>query len=86
MTLNELKILSVLRKGPNYGLGIIERIKEAQGDMSTGGIYNTLVSMEKKGLIEKGEVKDKRQYWQISSVGEWVLAHQMSCICDLWDK
>ena len=86
MTLNELKILSVLRKGPNYGLGIIERIKEAQGEMNTGSIYNTLVSMEKKGLIEKAEVKDKRQYYKMTYLGEFFLSHQIGCLFYLWDK
>lgn len=83
MTLNEFKILLVLEKAENYGLGIVKCLEKELDDLSLGSVYNTLNAMEKKNLIEKTRYEDRRQYYQITPEGTQALDFEKSCLVGL---
>ena len=75
LTLIELLILLHLKKNPLYGYEIIKKLKTEFKDVwepKTGTIYPALKRLESKGLIAS-EIKDDKEYYHITKLGEKVL-------------
>jgi DNA-binding PadR family transcriptional regulator len=74
ITLQELKILSVVEINDMYGYQIL---KELNQKILLGSLYNTLKGLERKGYIESrwGEETGqggRRKYYKITALGEKV--------------
>lgn len=86
MTETGFYILLCLRT-PNHGYGIIQRV-EAMTDgeirLAPGTMYGSLSKMEKDGLIVFIQEQDKRKIYQITKLGEEVLALEMKRIKRLY--
>ena len=53
LTLNEMKVLSVLTLGEQYGLEIIKSVQTGEGTtIQLGSLYNLLFNLKKKGYVE----------------------------------
>jgi DNA-binding PadR family transcriptional regulator len=78
----EMLILAALETREQYGLAIIEKIKETTGQsLSLGSLYTTLHRMERKGFVtsrwgESTEIRQgaRRRYYQITALGQQALA------------
>jgi len=77
--LAELAVLSAMRDGPQYGLSIVDRLKQEAGlDVAEGSIYPLLHRLEKAGsvraewLLVDGE--RPRKYYELTDSGRSDLA------------
>jgi DNA-binding PadR family transcriptional regulator len=80
----ELLILSSLSAREEYGLAIVERVKELTDGSVTlplGGLYTTLHRMERKGLVrgrwgESNHTRKgaRRRYYRVTGLGERALS------------
>ena len=77
----EMLILATLETREQYGLAIVDKIKETTGQsLSLGSLYTTLHRMERKGLVtsrwgESTEIRQgaRRRYYQITALGQQAL-------------
>lgn len=73
--LAELGVLSALRDGAEYGLSLVDRLRNEAGlDVAEGSIYPMLHRMEKAGTIEAEWVLDDanarpRKYYRLTAAG-----------------
>lgn len=82
MTETGFYILFCLQK-PQHGYGITQQVKEmTDGEIviSAGTMYGTLSKMEKDGLILFYSEEEKRKLYQITKLGEEVLAIELKRI------
>jgi PadR family transcriptional regulator, regulatory protein PadR len=80
LTLQEIKILSVLETDDMYGYQIL---KELGKKILLGSLYNTLKSMERKGYVESKWGEDtgqggRRKYYKITAQGEKIFEQAKS--------
>jgi DNA-binding PadR family transcriptional regulator len=69
---NERVILAQLSAaGPSYGLQLVAA---SDGRLKRGGIYVTLGTMERKGLVTSEVQDDGRRVYQLSGLGHRALA------------
>jgi len=88
MTETGFYILLCLRL-PNHGYGIVQQVKQITKNEVTlgpGTMYGTLGKMEKDGLIRFLYEVDKRKVYQITPLGEEVLALELRRIKRLYDS
>ena len=86
MTETGFYILLCLRT-PNHGYGIIQRVEAmTNGEirLAPGTMYGSLPKMEKDGLIAFVQEQDNRKIYQITKLGEEVLALEMKRIKRLY--
>jgi DNA-binding PadR family transcriptional regulator len=79
MTETGFYILFCLQK-PQHGYGIGQQVKQMTGGevtISAGTMYGTLSKMEKDGLIAFCREEDKRKLYQITPLGQEVLAVEL---------
>lgn len=75
----DLCVLSILVDGPNYGYGLVERLKE-QGLtlVAEGSVYPLLTRLEKRGLLDSKRVPSAegppRKYYSVTAEGHDMLA------------
>ncbi|MBR5259453.1 MAG: PadR family transcriptional regulator [Eggerthellaceae bacterium] len=82
MTETAFYILFCLKE-PNHGYGIVqtvEQLTEGAMKISPGTMYGSLSKMEKDGLIQFLEEKDKRKIYQITNLGMEVLQTELKRI------
>jgi DNA-binding PadR family transcriptional regulator len=86
MTETGFYILFCLQK-PQHGYGIGQQVKQMTGGevtISAGTMYGTLSKMEKDGLIAFCREEDKRKLYQITPLGQEVLAVELRRIQRLY--
>ncbi len=82
MTESGFYILFCLRE-PQHGYGIGRAVREMTGgalSISAGTMYGTLSKMEADGLIAFVREEDKRKLYQITPLGEEILALELQRI------
>lgn len=82
MTETAFYILLCLRE-PNHGYGIVqtvEKLTEGTIRLAPGTMYGSLSKMEKDGVIRFIREEDKRKIYQITDLGEEVLALEIKRI------
>ena len=82
MTETAFYILLCLRE-PNHGYGIVQRVEgltEGAIRLAPGTMYGSLSKMEKDGVIRFIREEDKRKIYQITDLGEEVLAIEIKRI------
>jgi DNA-binding PadR family transcriptional regulator len=82
MTETAFYILLCLRE-PNHGYGIVqtvEKLTEGAIRLAPGTMYGSLSKMEKDGVIRFIREEDKRKIYQITDLGEEVLALEIKRI------
>lgn len=82
MTESSFYILLCMRR-PNHGYGIVQMVKEMTGGeiiLAPGTMYGSLSKMEKDGLIRFVAEEDKRRIYQITALGEEILALEIKRI------
>lgn len=92
-------ILSILKKGDNYGYQLIkdvQKISNGSLEWKEGSLYPVLIKLEKKGLIKsyiKKEEGRNRKYYSLNQPGqtlldqlksEWALINQT--LDNLWKE
>lgn len=92
LTMNELKILSVLMSEEMYGLQIVETIREYGTTIFLGSIYNILSRLERRGFVESyygEETSDRggnrRKYFKITGKGETAVRQAQEAFKELWN-
>jgi len=68
---------------PNHGYGIVRKVKElTDGEitLSPGTMYGSLPKMENDGLIRYLREEDKRRIYEITPLGQEVLALELKRI------
>jgi DNA-binding PadR family transcriptional regulator len=86
MTETAFYILLCLRE-PNHGYGIVqtvEKLTEGTIRLAPGTMYGSLSKMEKDGVIRLIREEDKRKIYQITDLGEEVLALEIARIEKLY--
>ena len=85
----ELALLSLLRDGPQYGLKILDALRDEAGlDLAEGTLYPLLHRLEKGGLIasewrhEQG-ASHPRKYYGLTDAGASELAEQSAAWLDM---
>lgn len=76
MTESGFYILLCLRE-PNHGYGIVQLVKtltDGEIVLAPGTMYGSLSKMEKDGLIAFVKEEEKRKIYQITALGQEVLA------------
>lgn len=82
--LAELAVLSALRDGAEYGLSLVDRLRNEAGlDVAEGSIYPILHRMEKSGTILAEWVLDDakarpRKYYRLTDAGHVELDSAMT--------
>jgi DNA-binding PadR family transcriptional regulator len=87
MTETAFYILLCLRE-PNHGYGIVqtvEKLTEGAIRLAPGTMYGSLSKMEKDGVIRFIREEDKRKIYQITDLGEEVLALEIKRIERLYN-
>ena len=82
MTETAFYILLCLRE-PNHGYGIVQTVEgltEGAIRLAPGTMYGSLSKMEKDGVIRFIREEDKRKIYQITNLGEEVLALEIKRI------
>ena len=82
MTETAFYILLCLRE-PNHGYGIVQTVEgltEGAIRLAPGTMYGSLSKMEKDGVIRFIREEDKRKIYQITDLGEEVLALEIKRI------
>lgn len=70
-------------QNPQHGYGITQQVKKMTDDaisISAGTMYGTLSKMEKDGLISFYAEEEKRKLYQITELGQEVLAIEIKRI------
>lgn len=70
-------------QNPQHGYGITQQVKKMTDDaisISAGTMYGTLSKMEKDGLISFYAEEEKRKLYQITELGQEVLAMEIKRI------
>ena len=64
-------ILGILARGPEYGLGIKDSLEEhyAEDDINHGRLYPNLDDLVERGLVEKGEIDDRTNEYELTEKG-----------------
>ena len=75
----ELVVLSLLAKGPRYGLEILEQAGGSGGVVSDGSIYPLLTRLERDGKVKAtwvlaADAKIPRKYYRLTREGVALLA------------
>ena len=86
MTETAFYILLCLRR-ENHGYGILQQTQQLTGGeirLSPGTIYGSLSKMEKDGLIVLVREEEKRRIYQITELGEELLALEKRRIARLY--
>ena len=68
---------------PQHGYGISQQVKRMTGGaaaISAGTMYGTLSKMEKDGLIRFCREEEKRKLYQLTELGQEVLAAELARI------
>ncbi|MBQ6560413.1 MAG: PadR family transcriptional regulator [Erysipelotrichaceae bacterium] len=68
---------------PQHGYGISQQVKKMTGGtvvISAGTMYGTLSKMEKDGLIRFSHEEEKRKLYQLTELGEEILAIEIKRI------
>lgn len=92
LTVNEMRILSVLISKEMYGYEIIKEVKESSDhQMILGSLYNTLKSMERKGFVKsywssESSAGGRRKYFEITAMGANVLNENRTKLLLQWGK
>ncbi|KAA6459273.1 PadR family transcriptional regulator [Acidobacteria bacterium AB60] len=82
--LAELALLSLLEEGPQYGLEILDRLREDAGlGLAEGTIYPLLHRLEGAKLVQSkwrldAEASRPRKYYELTSSGRKELAVQLT--------
>lgn len=91
-------VLSILRRGDNYGYQIIKEVQEISDgalNWKEGSLYPVLSKMERNGFIRSYRKKENgrnRKYYTLKQEGlkvldaakdEWHSIHQI--LCNLWN-
>ena len=87
MTETAFYILLCLRE-PNHGYGIVqtvEKLTEGAIRLAPGTMYGSLSKMEKDGVIRFIREEEKRKIYQITDLGEEVLALEIKRIERLYN-
>ena len=70
-------ILTSLSDGPKHGYAIMTDVAAFSGvRMEPGTLYGALSRLEKRGWIQPLDTEERRRPYQITAVGESVLAEQ----------
>ena len=88
MTESGFYILFCLRQ-PQHGYGISRQVREMTGGavtISAGTMYGTLSKMEADGLIAFVREEEKRKLYQITPLGEEILALELQRIERLYQN
>ncbi len=88
MTESGFYILFCLRQ-PQHGYGIGQQVKQMTGGavtISAGTMYGTLSKMEADGLITFVREEEKRKIYQITELGEEILALELQRIERLYQN
>ena len=86
MTETGFYILLCLKK-PNHGYGIVQEVEAMTGGeirLTPGTMYGSLSKMEKDGLIKFIREEEKRKIYQITELGNEVLALELRRIKRLY--
>jgi DNA-binding PadR family transcriptional regulator len=74
-------ILSSLAGGSKHGYGMMVDIETMTGiRLGPGTLYGALARLESSGLIEAGELKDRRRPYHLTRVGIQALREQLSLL------
>lgn len=79
----EMALLSLLSDGPEYGLKILDSLRETAGlNLAEGTLYPLLYRLEKSGLIAAewrilDEVSHPRKYYRLTAPGKAELKTQL---------
>ena len=90
ITVGALRVLSALSTKEMYGYEIIKEIKEASGhQLLLGSLYNTLKSLERKGLVTSYWSDDpsaggRRKYFKITASGSQVFSEEQMKLMSQW--
>ena len=92
LTINDLKVLSVLSHGEKYGLEIMKEVKEREGGkLNLGSLYNVMNRLERKGFVKSkwgeetsGRGGNRRKYYKITGAGEAALNQQKGFFKRIW--
>lgn len=93
ISLNELKILSALVGKEKYGLQILKKVNgNRKKGILLGSLYNSLASLEKKGLVESWLSDEdsgggQRRYFKVTGAGQREAYEQRQQLdaAGLWD-
>lgn len=72
----DFHVLLALTAGPLHGYGIMKHVElESSGDvcLEIGSLYRLLDRLLAEGLLEPGEVDDRRRYFKITRQGRRAL-------------
>ncbi|MGA7673792.1 MAG: PadR family transcriptional regulator [Rhizomicrobium sp.] len=88
----ELAVLSLLKDGAQYGLKILDRMRDEVGlDLAEGTLYPLLHRLEKAGLVkpewrmEQG-ISHPRKYYTLTKAGAADFAEQRTTWLELCDR
>jgi DNA-binding PadR family transcriptional regulator len=74
-----LLILASLAGGPKHGYAMMEDIEAMTGvRLGPGTLYGALARLERRGLIQPIESKDRRRPYRLSGLGATVLREQLT--------
>ncbi|ESQ74218.1 PadR family transcriptional regulator [Asticcacaulis sp. AC402] len=85
----ELALLSLLDRGPQYGLRILDELRDGAGlDLAEGTLYPLLHRLEKAGFIQaewrhEASASHPRKYYGLTPAGATDLADQRQVWLDL---
>jgi PadR family transcriptional regulator PadR len=85
----ELALMSLLKEGPQYGLKMLDCLREEAGlDLAEGTLYPLLHRLEKAGLVKaEWRLEDKashpRKYYALTQAGTRDLDEQMAAWLDI---
>ncbi len=88
----DLALLSLLAGGAQYGLRILDSLREEAGvDLAEGTLYPLLHRLEKAGLIKaewrhEADASHPRKYYSLTPVGQADLATQAEVWLDMTDR
>lgn len=92
LTSNQLRVMSALSDGEEYGLQIIKKIESDAGvKILLGSLYNLLASLERHGFVTShwGESSssrggNRRRYYKLTGLGEQVLYENIMSFTKQW--
>ncbi len=88
----DLALLSLLAQGAQYGLRILDSLREEAGlDLAEGTLYPLLHRLEKAGLIKaewrhEAEASHPRKYYGLTPAGQAELTVQTTVWLDMTDR
>jgi len=72
----DFHVLLALAAGPRHGYGIMKEVERESGGavrLEIGSLYRLLERLLEEGLLEPGDVTDRRRYFKITRLGRRVL-------------